>query len=141
MTGDMFQVMGELQRVAEPDGTSVAPPPDEFSFVSENNSTQSGPNAYAIEPTYPTTPTIDSWMHAASSNTPTQPTPTQSNNVPRGDTPTYQFPPASSLFDSFYQDDSGPQYIEGSSTRLSACETGELWQQQGDFAGGDGHMD
>ena len=33
---------------------------------------------------------------------------------------------------SIYQGDSGPQYIEGSSTGLSARETGEVWQR--DFA-------
>jgi hypothetical protein len=146
MMGDMLWVMGELQQVTGPDSTSVAPPPNEFSFVaqpitgpiSENNSTQARPNTYRIEPIYPATPTIDSWMHPASLNTPTQLTSMQSNSVPRGDTPTYQFLPALSLFDSFYQDNSGPQYIDGSSTGLSTHETGELWQQQGDFAGGDG---
>jgi len=131
--GDMFWVMGELQRVNGRHSTSAAPPPDEHSFIAqpntgpigENNSTPPIlPNAYGIHPINPPTPTIHSWMH-----------PYQFPAVPEAGTPTAGTTHARTdinLFDPVYQDDSGPQYIEGSSTGLSARETGEMWQY--DFA-------
>jgi hypothetical protein len=163
MMGDMYWVMQELQRVNENHSTSAAPPPDEYFLVArpitgpvgETNSTPLVlPDAYGIRPTDPLTPTIDSWMYHPSFNTPTESTWIQSNNVSLSDTHPYQFPavpqagtPTTSTtrdhtdiyqFDPVYQDDSGPQYGEGSSTGLSARETGELWQQ--DFADGDESM-
>jgi hypothetical protein len=162
MMGDMFRVTEELQRVNGRHSTSAAPPPDQHSSlaqpitdpISENNSTPPIlPNAYGT-----LTPTTDSWMHDPSINTPTESTWMQSNNVSYSDTHPYQFPavpeagtptigahtdiylfdptlfPDDSIYqdNSIYQGNSGPQYIEGSSTGLSARETGEVWQR--DFA-------
>ena len=162
MMGDMFQVTEELQRVIGHHNTSAAPPPDEHYFlaqpitgpVSENNSTPPIlPNAHGT--INPPTPTTDNWIYQPSFNTPTESTWMPSNNAFCSDTHPYQFPAVPEagtptagttrartdiyLFDPAYQDDSGPQYIEGSSTGLSARETGEIWQR--DFADNNEGMD
>ena len=149
MRGDVRRVMEEFQRVPRRD-IIVATPQDE-----PRSSTQPTSNPYGLESAYPATPTVDKWDRFVNARMETSP-PTA---LPHANTNSYQFPAVPAVLTSgtydahaddvlhgaYFQDNSGLEYIEGSSTGMSLRETGAKWQGSdffdGDSAGKDWTVD